>query len=157
MDSLAHVLSELLFWHWLALGLVLLIFEVAIGLGFLFWVGLAALITGFVVFIVPTLIWPYQCLLFAVIAIINTIVWWRAIRKNASQTDQPRLNRRAEHYINRCFTLGAPIVNNLGKIEVDDSLWRVFCEKDLPANTQVEVYAVDGVVLKVKEKMQDKA
>jgi membrane protein implicated in regulation of membrane protease activity len=59
------------------------------------------------------------------------------------------LNRRAEQYVGRVFTLSEPIVNGTGKIRVDDSSWKV-SGADCDANTKVKVISVDGTVLKVE-------
>ncbi len=61
------------------------------------------------------------------------------------------MNRWAEQYIGRTFNLVEPIVNGMGKIKVDDSIWKVQGE-DAPEGTQVEVTGVEGVVFKVKIK-----
>ena len=64
------------------------------------------------------------------------------------QTDQPRLNRRGEQYIGRIFTLSIPIQHGQGKIQVDDTRWKIQ-GIDCPVGSQVQVTGVDGVVLTV--------
>jgi membrane protein implicated in regulation of membrane protease activity len=59
------------------------------------------------------------------------------------------LNRRGQQYTGRIFTLDHPIVNGVGKIDVDDSTWRVK-GPDLEAGTRVRVVGVDGVVFVVE-------
>lgn len=54
----------------------------------------------------------------------------------------------------RTFTLSEPIINGRGKINVDDSTWRVE-GPDLPAGTPVLVIGVDSVTLKIT-RVQDK-
>ena len=39
--------------------------------------------------------------------------------------DRPFLNRRAEGYVGRIFTLDKPIVDGIGTIRIDDTVWRV--------------------------------
>jgi membrane protein implicated in regulation of membrane protease activity len=48
------------------------------------------------------------------------------------------------------FPLAEPIVNNRGKIRIEDSFWLVE-GKDLPLGKKVRVIGVDGVILKVEE------
>jgi membrane protein implicated in regulation of membrane protease activity len=63
------------------------------------------------------------------------------------------LNQRGQQYTGRIFTLDQPIVNGVGKVEVDDSSWRVK-GPDLPAGTHVQVVGVDGVVFVVESAEQ---
>jgi hypothetical protein len=65
------------------------------------------------------------------------------------ESDQPHLNRRGSQYVGREFTLEAPIVNGVGKVDVDDSTWRVR-GPNLPAGSQIRVTRIDGVVLVVE-------
>lgn len=65
------------------------------------------------------------------------------------QTDAPTLNRRGQQYVGRVFTLSEAIVNGVGKIKVDDTLWKVK-GKDTEVGKRVRVTEVDGVVLLVE-------
>ena len=46
METLPEFMWPITFWHWLALGLVILAIEVSIGTFDLLWIGLAALLTA---------------------------------------------------------------------------------------------------------------
>jgi len=139
-------LSSLTHWHWLILGVILLIAEVAVSGGFLLWIGLSALAVSLVVWIIPTMSWGNQLLLFSVGAIISSVAWWAYLRKHPIATDDPKLNRRSEQYIGREFNLAEPIVNGRGKIRVDGIMWTVN-GPDLPVDTKVKIIKADGVVL----------
>ena len=66
-----------------------------------------------------------------------------------SPTDQPFLNRRTASYVGRVFTLEKPIVDGIGTVGIDDTVWRV-TGPDTPAGSQVKVTRVDGAVLHVE-------
>jgi inner membrane protein len=139
----------LVFWHWLLLGLVLLIAEVLLSTGyFLIFVGAAALIVGIAVWIAPALGWEVQVVMFGVLSVASFFVWRRFSPGNPA-SDQPSLNRRGHSYVGRTFTLDTPVVNGVGKLHVDDSQWRI-SGADVPAGTQVRVTAVDGATLRVE-------
>jgi hypothetical protein len=93
--------------------------------------------------------WEYQLLLFAVFSVVSIALWYLVLKRHPTKTDQPRLNRRGEQYVDRVFTLESPIVNGLGKIRVDDTTWKI-TGMDCPAATKVRVVGVDGVVLKIE-------
>ncbi len=151
-----HLFSQLVFWHWFALALLLAISDVVLGANFFFvWCGFAALITGICKLLIPSLLWEYQFLIFGLAGMASLILWRQYIKTHRhSPTSVPHLNRRSAQYIGRVFTLEEPIVNGSGKVRVEDTIWRVMGNEDLPAGTKVRVVEANGVVLKV-EKQED--
>ncbi len=136
-------------WTWWIAGIVLVILEVfAPGAVFL-WLGVAAGVVGVVLFFVPSMGWEYQLLIFAVLSVAAIAVFRFWLRKNPIETDRPQLNRRGSQYIGRTFTLAEPIRDGRGRLHVDDTMWKIE-GADVPANTQIRVTGVDGVVLKVE-------
>lgn len=138
------------FWVWYGSALLLVIFEVMLGASFfLLWLAVVAAIVGTIVFLIPGIHWQVTGMIFAVGSLLSILVWKHYLKKHPAKSDRPTLNRRAEQYIGRTFTLSEAIVNNRGKIIVEDSTWRVE-GPDLPQGTHVLVTGVNGVTLKVK-------
>ncbi|HSC67483.1 MAG TPA: NfeD family protein [Cellvibrio sp.] len=131
------------YWHWFALGLLLLIVEMAGAGGYLLWVGIAAGITGGVLFVVPELGWQWQLLVFSVASVACALSWWQYQLKHPHVIDEPLLNQRGAQYIGRVFTLSDAIENGRGKIRVDDSFWEASASEDLPAGIRVKVLAIE--------------
>ncbi len=147
MNEFMEILTQ---WHWFGFAAMLVIFEVMLGANFfLLWLGASAVVVALLLMVLPTLLWQYQLLVFAVGSLMCIFFWHLHLRKNPTKSDRPKLNRRSEQYIGRQFTLTEPIVNGRGKIHVDDSIWRVEGD-DLPAGTRIKVIDVNGVILKVK-------
>lgn len=137
---------------WFGFSIVLITLEVLLGANFfLLWVGIVSAVVGFLVWVIPAMGWHYQLIVFAMASLFSTLLWRVYVKKHPSETDTPTLNRRAEQYVGRSFTLSEAIVNGRGKIRVDDSSWQVEGE-DLPVGTVVEVIGVDGVILQVRSK-----
>ena len=147
---MTELLANIDYWHWLILGGVLLLVEVAASGFFFLWMAVAAAITGLVLLVYPGLGWQYQLMLFSGLSVISIIAFRSYQRSNPESTDQPALNRRGEQYIGRSFTLEQPITNNVGVIRVDDSTWRI-TGADLPAGSSVRVVGAEGVILKVEQ------
>lgn len=131
------------YWHWVALSFLLLIVEMSGAGGYLLWVGIAAGITGGLLFIVPELVWQLQMLIFSVSSVACTLGWWQYQLKNPRPVDEPLLNKRGAQYIGRIFTLSDAIENGRGKIRVDDSFWEVSAAEDMPAGVRVKVLALE--------------
>ncbi len=153
MDIFGYNLEHIIFWHWWVLATVFFVLEV-LSLSFFFlWIGMAAVIVGALVFVMPELSWQGQFFTWAVISVVMAVGWRAYKKKNpgGSKSDQPLLNKRGEQYVGRTFTLETPIENGFGKVKVDDSIWKIECEKDIEAGKKVKVTAVDGTVLQVEE------
>lgn len=142
-------LENAVYWHWLALGVILVILEVFSPGVFFIWMGVAAATVGLLLLLFPGIGWEYQILIFACVSVSSVVVWRLFLKRHPTDTDQPRLNRRGEQYVGRRFTLDEPIVNGLGKIRVDDSTWKIV-GADCVAGSRVRVVGVDGVVLQVE-------
>ena len=142
-------LETLQFWHWLVLGVVLLILEVFAPTVFFMWLAIAAGIVGLVLALFPELGWQMQLVLFSVLSVISVVAGRSWFSRHPIKTDQPTLNRRGEQYIGRVFTLDEPVVNGTGKIRVDDTTWKIN-GADCAAGTRVRVTGVNGTVLLVE-------
>lgn len=141
---------QIVFWHWWALGIFLLIVELLAPGMFFIWMGESAFVVGAVLWVMPALRPEYQFILFSVLSVASIMVFRRYLKRNPIATDRPLLNRRAAQYIGRVFTLDEAIVNGRGKIRVDDSTWRVEGE-DCEAGARVRVTEAEGVILKVEK------
>jgi hypothetical protein len=137
------------FWHWLVFGLLLVAIEPFVPGTFFLWLGISAAVVGFLLWLLPALSFEAQVLAFAVLSIAAIVISRRYLIRHPIASDEPLLNRRAEQYVGRTFTLPEPIVNGRGRLRVDDTLWRVEGE-DCPAGVRVEVTGVDGTVLRVR-------
>lgn len=135
-------------WDWFIIGGLLFVLEVLAPGVFLAWLGLAALAVGCLSFYVNWT-WQAQFIAFAVFSVVLVPLWQRLAMRIDRATDQPFLNRRAESFIGRTFTLQKPIVNGSGSIGVDDTVWRI-TGADLPAGSRVKITRIDGTALHVE-------
>lgn len=141
---------EIVFWHWLILGFVLLVGEVLLPGTFLMWPGLAAILTGVLAYAAPSLGWEVHALVFAVATVLAAAIGRAAYaRLRAPQTDHPTLNRRAARLVGTLHTLDTAIADGRGRMKVGDTTWTV-AGPDLNAGTRVRVVGVDGIVLTVE-------
>jgi hypothetical protein len=136
-------------WSWLVVGLVLMALEVAAPGVFLFWLGLAAMLTGMLSGVIP-MSWEIQLIAFAVLSLAAVPIWRRLARAKSSEPEHDFLNRRSDALVGRVFTLDKPIQDGFGTVRVDDTIWRV-AGPDTPAGSRVRVVHADGASLTVAE------
>lgn len=135
-------------WNWLILAAVLMALELIAPGVFLFWLGLAALMVGLVSLVVYSP-WQAQLLMFAAFAAAAVPVWRRlAIGTRPVDGRNTFLNRRAEALVGRVFTLERPIIDGIGTLRIDDTVWRV-AGPDTPAGSKVTIVRADGASLTV--------
>jgi inner membrane protein len=142
------VVFSLGFWDWFILAAVLLLLEVLAPGTFMLWLGLSAFLVGLISLAIDWT-WQSQCVAFAVFAIAAIPLWRRIGARAKAPTDQPFLNRRADAFIGRVFTLEKPIIDGSGTIGIGDTVWRV-SGPDCPAGSRIKVAAIDGATLRVE-------
>lgn len=143
---LERMVTELGPWTWWILGLILLAAELAMPGVFLVWIGLGALATGILSLVLwETAYWGWQLqfLVFAVLAVVSTLLGRKYLSRGNEVTDEPLLNQRIASLVGRTATLQEPITNGRGRIRLDDTFWPVK-GPDLPAGTQVKVVDTGG-------------
>ena len=135
-------------WSWLVLGLALLVCELLAPFAFFLWLGLSAIVTGVVTYLVPEIGWKGQLVLFSILSLISIVISRKYLLNDKIDSELPNLNRRGQQYVGRTFTLIEPIVNGYGKIAVDDSRWKV-SGPPLALGEQVRVISLNGSVFEV--------
>jgi inner membrane protein len=134
-------------WNWFILGALLLLIEIIAPGTFMLWLGLSAVAVGLISLLVA---WPWQAQMvtFAALAIASIVLWRRFGTKADEVQPQPFLNRRAEGFVGRVFTLEKPIVDGTGTIRIGDTFWQVR-GPDTPSGARVRVVEADGAILTV--------
>jgi membrane protein implicated in regulation of membrane protease activity len=141
--------TEVAFWHWWILAVLLGIVEMVAPGFFCIWLAGAAALTGLIVLAIPSLGWEAQIVIFAVLAMLSLVAWHRLGRRLIKTGGESTLNRRGEQLIGRTVVLTEAIVNGRGTARVNDSIWRVE-GGDLPAGSNVTITGVEGTILRVE-------
>jgi len=144
------MLEDIVYWNWLVLAVVLVIVEILVAGTFFLWMSISALAVGLVLLVLPGISWQMQLTLFAIISIVSIILSRIWLAKHHRDEPPSTLNRRGSQYIGRHFTLTDPIVDGVGRLNIDDTVWRV-SGPDLDSGVQVVVEGMEGTILHVKQ------
>ena len=134
---------------WLSLGGLLLAAEMLGASGYLLWSGVAAVVTGLLVWLLP-LGWEWQGICFAVLTVAAALLWWRWLARRPPPRKDAALNQRGQQLVGQRFRLETPLVNGHGHVRVGDSSWPVIASEELPVGALVEVITVEGIRLRVR-------
>lgn len=148
MDTLIDLLNAIGPQHWLVLGLLLLIAEMASGTTYLLWPAVAAFLTALLAWLMPTG-WAAEIAVFAVLILVLTYFGHPLVKRWRNEGAASGLNERGAALIGSRGIIST-FANGVGSVRVQDTVWRAVSDDALEAGHEVEVTAVDGATLKVK-------
>lgn len=134
-------------WNWMILAAILFLLELLAPGIFFMWFGVAAAVTGLIVFRYD-ITWQWQLLWFCGLSLATVLLAAKYLRKHPLVSERPLLNERAVQLIGQSFDLVDPIVNGRGSIKTGDTIWRVE-GPELPVGARIKVVGADGTLLKV--------
>lgn len=135
-------------WAWLSLGVLLVALEILVPGFFLIWLGLAAVVTGVIAWIIAPAI-PVQLGIFALLSMIALFGARQWLNKNPIESSDPFLNQRGQRMIGDIVTLTRAIEDGRGRARVGDGEWPVR-GPDAAEGSKVRVTGMDGGTLIVE-------
>ena len=136
------------YWWWLTAGMVLMVLELVTPGVFFMWIGIGALITGLVAWIVPAASPAVLGTLFAILCVITVLIGKKVMAGRETPVDT-RLNNRAAQYIGQTYRVCEPVTGGRGKISIGDTQWLAAAATDIPAGAAVKVVGARGTLLEV--------
>ncbi|MTI13730.1 NfeD family protein [Sansalvadorimonas verongulae] len=140
-------IAELQPWHWVVFCFLLLGMEALGAGGFLLGAAAAAVLQGFLLWLVPDMGWAVQFSVFGAGALIFTVVWWFFLRKSGQNSEEPLLNDRAAQMVGRIVVLDQNLPGGHGRIQIGDTKWKVRANQTLEAGATVVVVGSEGMTL----------
>ncbi len=142
--------DNVLWWHWVVLGLVFVGLETVTLTFLMLGIGVAAILTGLIAYAL-NLSFSTELLIWSVSSILFVVGWWRFIRqRTVTQSGQP-------HY--RVDTKGT-VVEGIepparGRVLFDIPVlgnreWPAFADEPLEMGTKVHIVDVSGQLIKVQ-------
>jgi membrane protein implicated in regulation of membrane protease activity len=100
-----------------------------------------------ILYIVPELAWELQLTIFAVLSVVTVLISRKYLQKNGE--DQSTLSQRGKRYIGMTVVVEEPIENDIGKVRIEDTLWRA-AGQDAPKGNKVRIIGIDGATFQVE-------
>ena len=86
---------ELVYWHWIVLGIVLMLAEIFIGSFFIFWFGAAAVVVGLSMTIAPSISAATQLIFWTLLSLVFAVAWFRFLKPLSKDVTKAGLSREA--------------------------------------------------------------
>ncbi len=142
--------ETVLWWHWIVLGVVLLILEMNMGTFFMLGLGVAAILVG----IIDTLFhtsFTVELSIWMVLSILAIVAWFKWFREPPI-TDSGQSNYRLD-------TLGVVMEDiqphSRGKVTFDapvlgNTSWHATAKVDIDKDTRVQIVQINGQLIEVE-------
>ena len=147
---------EIAYWHWLVLGMLLMIAELLIPSFTIFWFGLGALAVAALVLFVPEMSLASQLVTWAVSSSVMTFLWFKYFRKIAP--DRTRAGVGREAVIGEAgAVISLPGENERGRVRfttpvLGSSEWPFICESAVSIGDRVYIKDISGNTLIVEKR-----
>ena len=141
---------ELMYWHWLVLGMLLVAGEIFIPSFTIFWFGLGALVVGFLMLVVE-LSFPAQILIWTLSSITFTVLWFKYLK--------PRMVDKTSAGMSRDAAIGesgqvikAPTEHSRGQVRfttplLGDDECDFICDSPVSLGDRVHIKEISGNTL----------
>lgn len=145
----------MLYWHWLVLGLVLMMAEIFLPSFTILWFGAGAVLVGVILWLVPALSLTWQVFLWCVFSLVLALLWFKYLKPLA--VDKTKAGLSYESIINETgMVLKVPGDDNRGLLRfpapiLGNDEWVFICTQTLQPGERVRVTGVSGNSLIVEK------
>jgi len=141
---------ELLYWHWLVFGMLLVAGEIFIPSFTILWFGLGALVVGLLMLVLE-LNFPAQILIWTVSSVLCTVLWFKYFK--------PRMIDKTNAGISRDAAIGeagqvikVPTEHSRGQMRfttpvLGNDEWDFICDSEVALGDRVHIKEISGNTL----------
>jgi membrane protein implicated in regulation of membrane protease activity len=145
-------MMNLLWWHWMVLGIVLVLLELAVPAFFLVWFGVGALVVGLVLLAVPGLSFAWQVLVWIACSILFIWLWFKVFRPGFHKTRAGMSKGALIGEVGLVIRDIRPFEKGQVRFQkpvLGDEVWESLADDEIKAGERVKVLDVEGNILKV--------
>lgn len=144
---------QFLWWHWVVLGIVLLLLELAVPAFFLVWFGLGALVVGVALLAVPALSFAWQILVWIVCSLAFIWLWFKVFKPGFYKTRAGMSKGAVVGEIGLVIRDIRPFEKGQIRFQkpvLGDEVWESIADEEIKTGERVKVLDVEGNILKVR-------
>jgi membrane protein implicated in regulation of membrane protease activity len=140
-------------WHWMVLGVVLVLCELALPAFFVIWFGMGALVVGLTLALVPSLALPAQIILWIAASLAFVALWFKVFKVHVHRTRVGLSKGQFSGEVGLVTRAIKPFEK--GQIRFQKPIlgaeaWEAIADEELAPGERVHVLAVEGNILRVR-------
>jgi membrane protein implicated in regulation of membrane protease activity len=140
-------------WHWMVLGIGLVLLELAIPAFFVIWFGLGALFVGVILVAAPSASLPVQVVVWIAASLAFVFLWFKVFKVHVHRT---RVGLSKGQFAGE-IGLGTRDIKPFQKGQIrfqkpilGAEAWEAIADEDIAPGERVQVLAVEGNILRVQ-------
>jgi len=147
---------QILYWHWLVFGMILIILEMVVPSFTIFWFGLGACLVGGLMLLVADLSASVQLLLWALFSAGFTYLWFRFLKPR--MTDRTNAGMAREAVLGQSgMVVKVPEDGRRGTVRFTTPVlgaeeWQFICNQDVSVGDRVHIVEISGNTLVVEKR-----
>lgn len=145
-------MMQFLWWHWVVLGIVLMLLELAVPAFFLIWFGAAAVILGGVLLVLPSLSLAWQIAAWIVCSLVFIWLWFKVFKSGMHKTRAGMSKGAMVGEIGLVIRDMRPFEKGQIRFQKPvqgDEVWEAASDEEIRVGERVRVLDVEGNTLKV--------
>jgi inner membrane protein len=148
---LEFLTTQLFWWHWIIIGILLIISEMFTGTFIMLGLGLATILVGVVDNIYP-ISFEMQLTLWITLSILSIALWFKYLKDTSVES-----SGQSNYSLETRGTIEEAIESNgRGMVKFDTPVlgnthWPATSKTYIPANSRVKIVAIKGQLIEVKE------
>ena len=146
----------ILYWHWLIIGMVLLIAELFIASLTIFWFGLGALIIAAILFLAPGMSLSWQLFIWAVLSGLVTFLWFKHVKPLMADRTKAGMSREAvlgeAGHVIKIPGEGSRGIVRFATPMLGSDEWPFICDQEVSLGERVIVTEISGNTLIVEKR-----
>jgi membrane protein implicated in regulation of membrane protease activity len=145
-------MMQFLWWHWMVLGIALMLLELAVPAFFLVWFGAGALIVGFSLLAFPGLSLAWQVLIWIACALAFIWLWFKVFKPGMHKTGAGMSRGAMVGEVGLVIRDMRPFEKGQIRFQKPvegDEVWEAIADEEIRVGERVRVLDIEGNTLKV--------
>lgn len=139
------------YWHWIVLGIALVVAEIFLASFTVLWFGLGAVLCGILLWLMPDMPVTVQLLLWLLFSCGFVILWFKYFKQRMVDKTQAGIAREAA-IGSSGMVIQAPLVGSRGRVRftlpiLGDDEWEFICEQPVQVGDRVHIKDFSGNAL----------
>jgi len=141
---------QMLYWHWLVLGVVLIVAEIFIPSFTILWFGLGALVVGVAALMVEMSL-SLQVLLWSIFSVLFTVLWFKLVKPRMVDSSNSQMAREAA-IGESGQVIKLPAGDTRGKLRFSTPIlgedeWEFSCDSEVALGDRLHIQEISDSVL----------